>query len=204
MKLSEQRFVDLLRAFRSSEPTPGGGSASALSGAVGAALLAMVAGLPRPRLPEAGLSDAGTRCGLLSERLAMLMDRDSEAYDYVVEAFRLPKGTEEEKAERSARIQEGLRLATEAPLDVMRACGRAITEALVVAACGNVNASSDVRVGLELLGAGLRGAKLNVEVNLASIKDDVFAGAVCAEADRLAVSAESEAAAALARLEQAD
>ena len=134
----------------------------------------------------------------------MLMDRDSDAYDHVVEAFRLPKGTEEEKAERSARIQEGLRLATEAPLDVMRACGSAITEALVVAACGNVNAASDVRVGLELLGAGVRGAKLNVEVNLASIKDDVFAGAVCAEADRLAVSAESEAAAALARLEQAD
>lgn len=204
MKLSEQRFVDLLRAFRSSEPTPGGGSASALSGAVGAALLAMVAGLPRPRLPEAGLSDAGTRCGLLSERLAMLMDRDSEAYDYVVEAFRLPKRTEEEKAERTVRIQEGLRLATEAPLDVMRACGSAITDALVVAACGNVNAASDVRVALELLGAGVRGAKLNVEVNLASIKDDLFAGAVRAEADRLAASAEDEAAAALVKLASAN
>ena len=203
MKLSEQRFIDLLLAFRSSEPTPGGGSASALSGAVGAALLAMVAGLARPRLDETRLSAAGARCALLSERLAMLMDRDSEAYEYVVEAFRMPKGTEEEKAERSARIQEGLRLATEAPLDVMRACGSAITEAFAVAECGNVNASSDVRVGLEMLGVGLRGAKLNVDVNLASIKDGVFAGAVRAEADRLAASAERETAAALARLQQA-
>ena len=208
MKLSEKRFVDLLLAFRSSEPTPGGGSASALSGAVGAALLAMVAGLPKPRLQEAAdaarLSAAGARCGLLCERLAMLMDGDSEAYDYVVEAFRLPKGTAEEKAERGVRIQEGLRLATEAPLDVMRACASAITEALAVAACGNVNASSDVRVGLELLGAGLRGAKLNVDVNLASIKDEVFTTAVRAEADRLAASTKSVAAAALARLEQAN
>src|SRR3954452_3771516 len=101
MSLSNQRFVDLLAAFRSSEPTPGGGSASALSGAVGAALLAMVAGLPKPRLgTEADgkqLAASRARCAGLSEKLASLMDRDSESYDLVLAAFRLPKATADEK-----------------------------------------------------------------------------------------------------------
>src|SRR5262245_6317436 len=162
MTLSDKRLVDLLAAFRSSEPTPGGGSASALSGAVGASLLAMVAGLPKPRTrtleEERRLADAQSRCASISEWLAALMDRDSAAYDGVVAAFRLPKSSDDEKAERSVRIQEALRAATEAPLEVMRACVESIHLAETVAAFGNPNAASDVQVGLELLGAGLRGA----------------------------------------------
>jgi formiminotetrahydrofolate cyclodeaminase len=203
--LSHQRFTDLLASFQSAEPTPGGGSASALGGAVGAALLAMVAGLAKPRVhtsdDTACLASARVRCAALSDGLAALMDRDSDAYDLVVAAFRSPKNTEPEKAARSLRIQEALRAATETPLDVMRACAEAIGHASVVATFGNTNASSDVRVGLELLGAGLRGARLNVEVNLASMKDTAFIAAVRAEADRLAGDAESGHAAALAGLE---
>ena len=205
MTLSHQRFTDLLASFQSAEPTPGGGSASALGGAVGAALLAMVAGLAKPRVhtsdDTARLASARVRCAALSDGLATLMDRDSDAYDLVVAAFRSPKTTEPEKAVRSVRIQEALRAATEAPLDVMRACAEAIGHASVVATYGNTNASSDVRVGLELLGAGLRGARLNVEVNLASMKDTAFIAAVRAEADRLAAEAVSGQAAALAALE---
>jgi formiminotetrahydrofolate cyclodeaminase len=205
--LSHQRFTDLLAAFQSPDPTPGGGSAAALSGAVGASLLAMVAGLGKPRAQTnddtARLASARVRCAALSDWLAALMDRDSDAYDLVVAAFRSPKSTEPEKAARSLQIQEALRAATEAPRDVMRACAEAIGQATVVAALGNSNASSDVRVGLELLGAGLRGARLNVEVNLASMKDPAFIAEVRTEADRLATEAESGHAAALGALESA-
>jgi formiminotetrahydrofolate cyclodeaminase len=189
MKLTDLSVTDLLAAFRSPAPTPGGGSAAALCGAVGAALLAMVAGLSHPRTASEEevrrLAAAGARCADLSARLAALVDRDSEAYAMVVAAFRLPKATEAEKAERQARIQEALRAATETPLDVMRACGAAIEQGAVVASFGNANASSDVQVGLELLGTGLRGAWLNVEINLGSVKDTGFATSAREEADRL-------------------
>ena len=189
MKFAHYQLTDLLAAFQSPEPTPGGGSASALAGAVGTSLLAMVAGLPKPRAAEAEdvarLAAAGARCVALSERLTVLIDRDSEAYELVVAGFQLPKGTAEEKAARGTRIQEALRMATETPLDVMRACSEAIGHAAVIAAFGNRHASSDVQVGLELLGAGLRGARLNVDANLGNIKDGAFAAAASEEAASL-------------------
>lgn len=200
MSLLHLPFTDLLRAFRSREPTPGGGSASALSGAVGAALLAMVAGLPKPRVRDEEeahrLTTAGTQAAAISDQLAALMDRDSEAYDLVVAAFRLPKGSEDEARGRGARIQDALRSATEAPLEVMRACHEALLVAAVVAVHGNRNASSDVQVAVELLRAGLRGAKLNVDANLVSITDKEFAGSVRTEAERLIVQGEQRASAA--------
>jgi formiminotetrahydrofolate cyclodeaminase len=195
MKFGDYRVTDLLAAFQSAAPTPGGGSASALAGAVGASLLAMVAGLPKPRAATAEdlgrLAAAGAACVALAERLAALIDRDSEAYQLVVAGFRLPKGTDEEKAVRGTRIQEALRMATDTPLDVMRACVEAIGHAAPVAAFGNPHAASDVRVGLELLGAGLRGAGLNVDVNLESIKDVGFSAAASEEAARLATAADA-------------
>lgn len=193
MSLLQRPFVDLLKAFRSPEPTPGGGSASALAGAVGASLLAMVAALGKPRTETdedaAGLHSAGTRCTALSDRLAALIDEDTAAYDDVVAAFRLPKGTEEEKSARSIRVQEALRGATEVPLEVMRACAEALAQGVTVARFGNPNARSDVQVGVELLGAALRGAKLNVEINLQSLKDVAYVKAVRDEAERLAETA---------------
>ena len=189
MTLTELPVTALLAAFRSNEPTPGGGSASALAGAVGASLLAMVAGLPKPLATTEEdverIVAAGARCTALSAELEELIDRDSAAYDLVVGAFRMPKGSDEEKAARTAGIQRAMQAATEAPLAVMRACSDAIEQGTVVAAFGNRNASSDVQVALELLGAGLRGAKLNVEINLGSVKDAGFVERARAEADRL-------------------
>jgi len=182
MKLTERSVHDLLAAFRSSEPTPGGGSASALSGAIGASLLAMVAGLPKPATTVAGelqqLESSGTRLTQLALDLEELIARDSEAYDGVVDAYRRRKATDEDKAKRSAAIQAALREAIEAPLDVMRACAEAAGEGSVVSRLGNRNAASDVAVGLELLRAGRKGARLNVEINLGSIKDQQYAEAV--------------------------
>ena len=153
--LSDKTLHDLLAAFRSSDPTPGGGSASALAGAVGAALLAMVAGLARPRAANedelARLAAAGRRTAEISEELGALVDRDSDAYDAVVAAYRLPKNTDDEKKHRSGRIQEALTGAIDTPLDVMRRCAAAMGQASLVASLGNANASSDVQVALELL-----------------------------------------------------
>ena len=196
MKLTEKTVADLLSAFRSSDPTPGGGSASALSGAVGASLLAMVAGLPKPLATTAEdverLQTAGARCTAHAQTLESLIDRDSEAYDLVVGAYRLPKSTDAEKAARSSRIQEALRAATEAPLDVMRACSATLEQAAVVARFGNRNASSDVQVALELLAAGLRGARLNVDINLGSVKDADYVSRVRSETERLIVECDRE------------
>lgn len=189
MTLTGLTVTAILDAFRSNEPTPGGGSASALAGAVGASLLAMVAGLAKPHATTEEdverLAAAGARCTAIARLLEELIDRDSAAYDLVVGAFRMPKGTDEEKAARAAHIERAMQAATDAPLEVMRACSDGIEQGAVVAAFGNRNASSDVQVGLELLGAGLRGAKLNVEINLGSLKDADFVARAKAEADRL-------------------
>jgi formiminotetrahydrofolate cyclodeaminase len=175
VKLIDRTVADLLAAFRSPDPTPGGGSASALAGAIGASLLAMVAGLRKSRAATAEdverLQAAGARCAELAGDLAGLVDRDSEAYDLVVAAYRKPKASDEEKAARSAAIQQAMRAAIAAPLEVMRACAAGAEQGVVVATLGNASASSDVLVALELLGAGLRGAKLNAEINLGSVKD---------------------------------
>ena len=113
MKLTGKTVSELLAAFRSSDPTPGGGSASALAGAVGTSLLAMVAGLAKPRASSGDeaseLRDAGIGCTVLASHLEALIDRDAEAYDMVVSAYRLAKGTDEEKAARAVRIQDALR-----------------------------------------------------------------------------------------------
>jgi formiminotetrahydrofolate cyclodeaminase len=176
--LTDRSVRELLDAFAASTPTPGGGSAAALAGAVGASLLAMVARLPRPRAASdadrARLEDAGARCTVLKDALTGFVDADSAAYDMVASAYRLPRDTADEKAARSAAIQEGLRHAIAVPLDVMRACAEAIAHAQVVAGLGNASAATDVEVGLELLRAGLRGARVNVETNLESVKDAAY------------------------------
>jgi formiminotetrahydrofolate cyclodeaminase len=189
MTLGASPLSTVLERFRSSDPTPGGGSAAALAGALGASLLAMVASLPRPRAASDAdvrqLRDAGQRCAALATDLERLIDRDAEAYDLVVGAYRLPKSTEAEKAARTDRIQAALKVAIDTPLDVMRACASALGESSSIGTLGNANASSDVKVGIELLRAGLRGAQLNVEINLDSVKDRAYAGDVAREMQRL-------------------
>lgn len=189
MTLIDTTVRHFLAAVRSPDPTPGGGSAAALAGAMGASLLAMVAGLPKSRAASAEdarrLEAAGERATALAEELATLIDRDSEAYDLVLAAYKKPKGTDEEKAARSAAVQDGMRAAIAAPLEVMRACAAAAQEGRVVGELGLLSAASDVQVGLELLRAGLRGAKLNVEINLESVKDAGYIATVREEIERL-------------------
>jgi methenyltetrahydrofolate cyclohydrolase len=204
MKLTERPFLDLLAAFRSPAPTPGGGSASALAGSLGAALLAMVGSMPKHRAPSEAdvdrLQAAARLCGEISDRLAALADEDAAAYEGVVAAYKLPKESADEKTARAGRIQQALRTATDVPLEVMRQCAAAVEQATVTAAFGNPNAASDVGVALELLGAGSRGARLNVEINLGSVKDAAYAGALTQDVLTLDEETSRGAAAARARL----
>jgi methenyltetrahydrofolate cyclohydrolase len=187
----------LLEQFRSSAPTPGGGSAAALAGAIGASLFVMVASLPKPRASGddelAQLRNIADDCTALARRLEVLIDRDSAAYDQVMAAYRLPKVTDEEKAARSTAIQAAMKGAIEIPLDVMRACATAIAHADALTRLANPNASSDVKVGVELLRAGLRGAQANVEINLGSVKDEGYVEGVRVEVRGLSESDERAA-----------
>jgi formiminotetrahydrofolate cyclodeaminase len=187
--LSDRTVTQLLDAFSAPEPTPGGGSAAALGAAIGAALLAMVAGLSRTRdgtTQERETLDAA-RERLLGgrSRLARLADDDTSAYDAVVAAFKLPKSTDEEKSARRAAIQAALEWATTVPLDVMESCVQSLCEGGVVARHGNPSAASDVAVGLELLMAGLRGAYENIAVNVGGLADQAAADEFRARAARL-------------------
>ena len=204
MKLTETALVEVLAAIRSPNPTPGGGSASAIAGALGASLLAMVAAMSGHRAASDEdanrLQAAGWLCTEISERLTDLIDQDSEAYDLVVAAYRLPRLSDEERTARSAAIQKALIGAVDAPLPVMRRSAEAVENAAIVAAFGNRNAASDVGVALELLAAAQRGAKLNVDINLVSIKDADYARRVREDANTLAAGCETGITVARARL----
>jgi formiminotetrahydrofolate cyclodeaminase len=184
--LTDKTVRELLAAFASPDPTPGGGSASALAAAVGASLLTMVASLPKTRsnTDEERTALAAARASLagLRERLTEAIDADTAAYDQVVAAYRRPKGDDDEKAARTAAIQAAMRTATDVPLGVMRLSAQALDLAKTVAAHGHTAAASDVGVASALLRAALEGARLNVDTNLSAIRDESYALAVRAEA----------------------
>jgi formiminotetrahydrofolate cyclodeaminase len=189
--------ADLMDAFASTDAIPGGGSAAALGGALGASLLLMVAGLPKTKTgaPEetADLAEAASRLHPLRDSLLDLVERDSDAYRQVLDAFRLPKDSDEEKAARKQAIDRATRVATEAPLNTMRACQQALRGALIVARNGNRRTTSDVGVGVELLLAALRGARLNVEINLSSLEDAAYVARITTEVEELERDASADA-----------
>jgi formiminotetrahydrofolate cyclodeaminase len=175
-RFGELRVVDFLDALSSPAPTPGGGTAAAVAGALGASLLLMVASLDKSKNnadeERVLLADARRALTPLRTRLVELADADSEAFDHVMAAYRLPKGTDEEKAARTSVIQRALWRATEVPLDTLRVCADALEYGPVVARCGNPSAASDVGVGVRLLEAAAGGAEANVRINLDSIRDE--------------------------------
>ena len=195
--LIDSSVRDLLAAFASSSPTPGGGSASALASAVGASLLAMVAGLPKTRAGSAdnrtALDQAAAALVEIRRELADAIDADTAAYDQVVAAYKLPKTSVADKAARNAAIQRALRGATDVPLHVVRLSGQAIEAASTVAAHGHRGASSDVGVAIALLRAGLLGARLNVDINLDGLQDEAYKAQVARELEALVGAARATA-----------
>jgi formiminotetrahydrofolate cyclodeaminase len=157
----------------------------------------MVAGIPKTKTgaPEetADLAEAAARLHPLRDRLLELVDRDSEAYNQVMTAFRIAKGTEADNTARKRAIDRATRAATDTPLDTMRACQQALRGAVVVATNGNRRTTSDVGVAVELLMAALRGARMNVEINLSTLDDTAYSTRVREEVEELERDAKTDA-----------
>ena len=189
----EQPVTQFLDELASSAATPGGGSAAAIMGALGAALVSMVCNLTigkknyaevEPEMRSV-LHDAEA----LRQRLADMVAEDIAAFNGLMAAYGLPKLTDEDKAARGAAIQHALRAATEAPLACARACADVIKLSMRAAEVGNRNVISDAGVGALAAQAALRSAALNVDINVPSLQDQVFAQACRVEMDALLTSA---------------
>ena len=183
--LLDLRLRDLLDRFASTDPTPGGGSAAALSGATAAALVAMVCAMPKTRTgapEERGRLDTALGWAReASSRLRGLVDEDSEAFEAVMAAYRQPKGTDEEKAQRKKAVTRAMAHATRVPAQTAEACLVVMRAAVEAAQHGNPNALSDARTGGALAWAGLLGAVENVRIN--AKPDDGTAAAMLEEAE---------------------
>lgn len=187
--LVNMSVVEFSNVLASDAPAPGGGSVAALSGALGADLVRMVCNLSSGRAEYAEHEHEIVRAleasSALSRSLLECVDRDTEAFNGVMAAFKLPKSTDEEKAERREAIQRGYKDAVQSPLRTARECLKVIVIAESLFGRTNSNALSDLAVGAEQAHAGLRGAVLNIRINLPSIKDDTFVTATRSEADSL-------------------
>ena len=170
---------DFLADLSSEKPTPGGGSVAALAGALGAALITMVAriSLKNKDLEDElkkefeEIIDAAETAG---KRFAVLIDEDAGAYDAVLIAYKLPKGIDSEKEARTAAIQKAFIHASEVPMETMELAGNLLRSAHTVTEKGNVNALTDSAVAVSMLGSAVRGGRLNVEVNLKYIKNEDY------------------------------
>ena len=173
--MSLTQFAEVLA---SKEPTPGGGCASALSGALAAALVAMVARTTAGSKKFADRAEQMDQIAAEADRLRgellALVDEDARAFDQVMAAFRMPKDAPEQQAARSQAIQQAYRAAVEPPLRVCTRSLRVLELAAQVAERGNPNAASDAGVGALLAGTAVEGAALNVQINLGAIKDEAF------------------------------
>lgn len=183
---------DFLKRVASDAPTPGGGSVSAYAGALAGALVSMVGTLTQGKEMPAedefdGMEVLIEQGHAIAQTLSEAVDRDSQAFDMVMSAFKLPKGTDEEKAVRSRQIQAATRHAAEVPLEVAHDCLAVAELALVALDRGNPNCASDAGVAGILAVAGLEGAILNVAINLGSIKDADWVASKRAECEQLLV-----------------
>ena len=199
---SVETFLDELA---SGNPTPGGGSAAAIMGAMGAALVSMVCnvtiGKKGYEAVEAEMKAVREESERVRRRLTAMVGEDIAAFDSILAAYKLPKATDDDKARRVSAIQAGLRRATETPLDCARVCAEVIALARRASEHGYLNVISDGGVGVLAGFTGLRSAALNVYINAPALKDREFAAHATAELERLVefCAAESEAVYALVR-----
>jgi methenyltetrahydrofolate cyclohydrolase len=179
-------FLDELA---SGAPTPGGGSAAAIMGAMGAALVSMVCnvtiGKKGHEAVEAEMKSVRDESEKLRLRLTALVAEDVAAFDALMAAYRLPKSSEEDKSRRAAAIQSSLLGATETPLACARACAEVVALSRRAGEKGFAGVISDAGVGVLAANTALRSAALNVYINAPSLKDRDYATAATAELDKL-------------------
>lgn len=179
MKLAEMQVTEFVNLMASDAPAPGGGSAAALEGALGAALTAMVCALTVGKKKYADVQELAVESQKKAEdlkaRFVDVMDRDTEAFNAVSAVFAMPKDTDEQKAARKAAMQEALKGCTKTPFAMMQlACETLeLTRSLV----GRLNASAASDLGCSALSlrAAIQGAWLNVLINISGIADEAFA-----------------------------
>ncbi len=189
----EKSLRQYIADVASNEPTPGGGSVSALVGSLGGALTNMVSNLSVGKKAYEELSDeiknqmaaSNKEVEEIVEVLNNIVDEDTKAFDKVMVAFKLPKETDEEKLARTNAIQEGYKIALEVPLRCAEKCLRVLTLQSVFARYGNVNAITDIGVGTLLAYSGLEGALFNVTINLGSIKNEEYKKEISAKVDSI-------------------
>ncbi len=205
--LTELTVKGLLAETAGDAPVPGGGSISALNGAIAAALAEMAANLTIGKKKYADVQDEmaeiAKSAAALQKELVLDVDRDSEAYDGVAQAFKLPKETEEEKAIRSAAIQENTKKAALVPMEVARRASALLPAIEAVVARGNQNAVTDGCVAMMCARVAVVGALFNVRINLTSIKDEEFVARLREEADRLEADVLAREAAVIAHTKKA-
>jgi formiminotetrahydrofolate cyclodeaminase len=182
-------LATFLDELASGAPTPGGGSAAAIMGAMGAALVSMVCNVTIGKKGYEAVDSEMKAVRDESERLrlrltAMVAD-DVAAFDGLMAAYRLPKISEEDKSRRAESIQFNLRAATETPLACARACAQVVALSKRAGEHGFAGVISDAGVGVLAANTALRSAALNVYINAPSLKDRAFAEAATAEIEKL-------------------
>lgn len=189
MKLQDLDIKGFMAATSGSDPVPGGGSISALCGALSAALAEMVTGLTIGRKKyvevEEEMKTLAPKMAEAQVKFLQFIDDDADAYNVVFDAFKLPKETDEEKALRSNAIQEATLKAALVPLEVAKTAVDTMDAIATIAAKGNQNAITDACVAMMCARTATFGALLNVRINLSSLKDADKVAELTAECDRL-------------------
>ena len=188
-RIKDASIEEFLEGLASKSATPGGGSAAAIMGAMGAALVSMVCNLTLGKKNYESVSEEMAallpRLEDLRNRLIDMVAADVDAFNQVMAAYGLPKETDADKQSRSAAIQEALQNATRVPLQCAHACVEIIKLSLIAAEKGNKNVISDAGVAVVAAHAALRSAALNVQVNIGTIKDEAFVTNAARELENL-------------------
>lgn len=194
-EIKDTAIEPFLDALASSAATPGGGSAAAILGGMGAALVSMVCNLTIGKKKyadvEGEMKDVLAKSEDLRHRLTGMIQEDVKAFDTVMGAYGMPKETDADKAARDAAIQDALKQATEVPIRCCRLAREVIDLALMASEKGNLNVISDAGVGVLSAYAALRSAALNVFINAKMISDKSFVDAKLRELEGLLAGAEA-------------
>ena len=179
--------TDYLNELSTNSPAPGGGSVAALAGSLGAALSSMVAALTHEKkdmLENKPLMDKiGVEAQELKDQLAILVEEDTQAFNKVMEANRLPVSTDEEKSIKKENLENANKYAIQIPLETAQKCLRVIELSELLVINGNPNSVSDVGVAAEVALAGLRGACMNVMINLSAVEDKTYCDSIQEQVD---------------------
>ncbi len=194
--LASSTVKDFLSELASSSPAPGGGSVAALSGALGAALSSMVCNLTIGKEKYENAQDEIKKVLRESEQLrkhlTKLIDKDTAAFNEVMQSLKMPKDTDEQKDKRRDALQNGYKIAAMVPFETAKTCEKVLDLAMVVAEKGNQNSITDAAISAYMANVGVQSAVLNVKINLGSIKDENFVEKIRKELDQIEKSSTSK------------